>query len=175
MTLEVGEHLFAHAIHLLTGLLRGATAVTAVTLVAMLPGLVAPAVAASDSGLSRTVDGMTIYIGVIPSEIAAKHLPSHQEALMHGGTRSGDRFQHLVVAVYDAKTNQRISDAKVTASVADLGVTAEEKLLEPMTIADTLSYGNYFSMTPKRHYVITVSVRRPGVHQPTQAQFDYGR
>lgn len=172
MTFEVGDHLFARALRPLTAPLRVATAVT---LIAMLPGLVKPAVAASDSALSRTVDGMTIYIGVIPSEIAAKHLPSHQEAQMHGGRRSGDRFQHLIVAVYDAKTNQRITDAKVTASVADPGITDKEKPLEPMTIADTLSYGNYFSMTPKGRYLITVSVRRPGVHQPTRAQFDYGQ
>jgi len=175
MTSKVKEHLFANATRRFSALLLGAMAVTAVTLIAMLPGLVTQAVAASDSDLSRTVDDMTIYIGVIPSEIAAKHLPSHQEALMHGGKRSGDRFQHLVVAVYDAKTNQRIADAKVTASVADPGISTEEKQLEPMTIADTLSYGNYFSMMPKSHYLITVSVRRPGVHQPTRAQFDYGR
>ena len=147
----------------------------AVAAVVLLASLTAPTIAAPDTGLSRTLDGMTIYLGVVASEIASEHLPAHPEAQMHGGTRSGKRFEHVVVAVYDAKTNERVTDATIKASVRDPGLSTEEKALEPMTIADTLSYGNYFSMKPKTHYIITVSVMRSGRHQATQAQFDYGR
>ena len=137
--------------------------------------LTSPTIAAPEAGLSRTLDGLTIYLGVIASEIASEHLPAHPEAQMHGGKRPGKRFEHVVIAVYDAKTNERVTDATVKASVRDPGLNVEEKTLESMTIANTLSYCNYFAMKPKTRYVILVSVRRPGQHQATQAQFDYSR
>ena len=64
----------------------------AVVLVALLATLTSPTIAAPDTGLSRTLDGMTIYLGVVASEIASEHLPAHPEAQMHGVTRSGKRF-----------------------------------------------------------------------------------
>ena len=58
----------------------------AVAAVVLLATLTAPTIAAPDTGLSRTLDGMTIYLGVVASEIASEHLPAHPEAQMHGGT-----------------------------------------------------------------------------------------
>ena len=55
-------------------------------MVALLATLTSPTIAAPDTGLSRTLDGMTIYLGVVASEIASEHLPAHPEAQMHGGT-----------------------------------------------------------------------------------------
>ncbi len=133
-----------------------------------------PALAESDAGLSRTVDGLTLYLGVMPSEIVGEHSPSHAEGRMHGGKR-GERIQHVVVAAYDVKTNERVTDATVRASVRDPGINTEEKALQPMTIAGTLTYGNYFVINPGTRYLITIFVQRPGQHQPTKTQFHYAR
>lgn len=129
-----------------------------------------PVFAAPDDGLSRTVDGLTLYLGVMPSEIVGEHAG----AQMHGGKR-GKRVQHVVVAVYDAKTNERVTDATVRANVRDPGINVEEKALEPMRIAGTLTFGNYFVINPGTGYVITISVQRPGQYQPITAQFNYDR
>ncbi len=142
--------------------------------VSLLVTFKAPAFAASDDGLSRTVDGLTLYLGVMPSEIVGEHSPSHAEAQMHGGKR-GKGIQHIVVAVYNAKTNERVTHATVRASVRDPGIDVEEKVLEPMRIAGTLTYGNYFVINPGTRYVITIFVQRHGQYQPMNAQFNYER
>ena len=46
--------------------------------------LTSPTIDAAEAGLSRTLDGMTIYLGVIASKIASQHLPTHEEAQIHG-------------------------------------------------------------------------------------------
>ncbi len=39
----------------------------------------------------------------------------------------------------------------------------EQEKLEPMTIAGTVTYGNYFNMSANNTYHIKVQIRRPGM------------
>ena len=154
---------------------------------AMLATWAVSALAASDSALSRTVDGMTVYLGVTPSAVAFERAGSRPDSLAHGTKRPGKASQHLLVALVDAKSGGRIADAKVTANVTELGdakVTAnvtelglgsEEKRLELMTVGGTPSYGNHFTLKPGNRYTITVKVWRAGGRTPTEATFDYSR
>ena len=143
--------------------------------VAMLATWVVSALAASDSALSRTVGGMTVYLGVTPSAVAFERAGSHPESLAHGTKRPGKASQHLMVALVDAKSGSRIADAKVTANVTELGLGNEEKRLELMTVGGTPSYGNHFTLKPGNRYTIKVSVWRPGERKPAVATFDYSR
>jgi hypothetical protein len=50
-------------------------------------------------------------------------------------------------------------------------VTNEQKALEPMVIAGTITYGNYFRMAGRGAFRIGVEVRRPGETRATTVQF----
>ena len=66
---------------------------------------------AQSDGLSQTVNDVTIYLGVMPSEIVR----GHPESSLHGSPKGSD-LRHVVVALFDAKTTDRITDAKVSAA-----------------------------------------------------------
>lgn len=91
---------------------------------------------------------------------------------MHGETPHGPHEHHLVVAVFDSASNARIGDATVTAKVSGLGLSGPEKTLEPMKIADSVTYGAYFNLTTDL-YTVKVTVQRPGA-QPVVLNFKYG-
>jgi hypothetical protein len=128
-----------------------------------------------ESGLSQQVDGINIYYGLLPAEIASKHPPTHEEKTMHGGVpeRKGD--YHLIVALFDQKGN-RITNAHVTAAVGELGLSGTRKNLSPMRIGEgNTSYGNYFTLRGNGVYRISIQVHRlaEGKSNSVEALFDY--
>ena len=129
---------------------------------------------AADSATHKVVHGVAIYLGVLPAEMILGHLKPHTVAEMHGGMPAGQHQQHVVVALFDQASGKRISGAKVSARVHEINLAGTQKKLEPMLIAGTVSYGNYFNM-PATHnpYRIRVLIERPGVAGVIEAQFDY--
>lgn len=116
---------------------------------------------AFDTGQTKTEHGISVYVGALPAEIVRGHPKSHPEAAVHGGPPRGQHVYHLVVAIFDAASGARITDAKVTARIASLGLGGTQKPLEPMTIADTVTYGNYFNLPDKGRYRISLQIARP--------------
>lgn len=127
----------------------------------------------AETDLSRTVDGMTVYIGLVPSEIFSAHPPAHPESGMHGGKRAKRHSYHLVATLYEEKTGKRIEDAQVKASVEPFGLGSEEKKLEPMNINNTVTYGNYFPLPVTGPYRITLYIQRSGSSHVSEARFEY--
>ena len=127
---------------------------------------------AQSEGLSQTVNGVTIYLGVMPSEIVRGHPAEHPKSSMHRSPKGSD-LRHIVVALLDAKTTHRITDAEVSARVEQLGLTADHKDLGPMQIGGTISYGNFFRMPGKGLYKIRIVVKRRGVDHPIEFSFEY--
>src|SRR4051794_23124619 len=68
--------------------------------------------------------GLAVYIGLVPAEIVRGHPADYPERTMHGGPRphGGEHEYHLVAAVFDAATADRVSDARVSARIAGLGL-----------------------------------------------------
>ena len=131
---------------------------------------------AADSNLHKVVHGVSIYLGVIPAELVLGHPRSHPEAQMHGGVPAGQHRYHVVVALFDDATGKRITGARVKANVSEIGLSGAQKKLEPMLIAGTVSYGNYFAMpSTDNPYRIQVRIELPGVTDAIEAQFDYQR
>lgn len=128
---------------------------------------------AADVATHKVVNGVAVYLGVLPSEMIMGHPKSHTEAEMHGGIPAGEHSYHVTVALFDATTGKRITGAQVSAKVSELGLSGIEKKLEPMTIAGATSYGNYFRMSGSGIYRIQVQIRRPGVTQAIEAEFEY--
>ncbi len=138
-------------------------------LVLILGAISLPAGAASP--MSRVVDGVAIYLGVVPAAIVRGHPPEHPESTMHGGAVTGDI--HVVIALFDAKTGARITDAAVYASMKGPKRFRAEKKLEPMLVASAPSYGNYFSPYATGSYRIAVRVRLPAATRDIRASFTW--
>ena len=49
------------------------------------------------------------------------------------------------------------------------------KALEPATINNSVSYGNYFQMPGKDPYTVTLQIRKPGAARAIEARFDLKR
>ena len=100
----------------------------------LLSMLVTAAIAASS--LSKVVDGMTIYVGIVPAQIIRGQSIDHASGAMHGGASQGDQY-HVLVVLLDAKTGQRIVDAVVEASVAEFGKAGPTVTLGLMKVAES--------------------------------------
>lgn len=127
----------------------------------LLAGISAPATADTGSD-SKTVDNVLIYMGLLPAEMIRGHPPSHAESTMHGGAPAGKREYHVVIALFDATTGKRISGADIRARVAEISLSGQEKKLDPMEIAGTETYGNYFLMAGNGPFRIDLTIRVPG-------------
>lgn len=131
------------------------------------------AASALDTGQTKTVDGLVVYLGAMPAEIVKGHPGSHPEARMHGGPPGGRHTYHLVAAVFDGASGARVEDARISARVAELGLVGTTRTLEPMKIADTVTYGNYFELPYKGRYTISLVIDRPR-GDSVKADFAYG-
>lgn len=144
------------------------------TVLAGITALLLTGAFAADTDTHKVVNGVAIYLGVIPAELILGHPKPHTEAEMHGGVPAGKHQQHIVVALFDNATGKRISGAKVSAQVHEIHLVGAQKKLEPMLIAGTVSYGNYFNMPASNNpYRIRVLIELPGVAGVIEAQFDY--
>jgi len=159
----------AKAVTFCSACLRSASrAIAAIAILAM----IAPAVA-QDIVPYKVAGGLAVYLGVIPAELITGHPKGHTEAEMHGGVPSGRHVHHVMVAIFNNASGQRITDAVVMAKVAGLGLVGIEKTLEPMTIADAVTYGNHFDLPGRDLYRIRIEISRPGNAGLVQVEFEY--
>lgn len=134
----------------------------------------AQSAARDDPSNSRVVDGVAIYFGVMPAEMVQGHPKDHPETQMHGGpqAKKGHR-DHVVVALFDSATGKRIENAEVTANVMEVGLAGEWKKLDPMKIAGTVTYGNYFDFPSKDAYHLTLRIHIPGRERAIETRFEH--
>jgi hypothetical protein len=116
----------------------------------------------------------TVYFGVIPAEAIRAH-PKDYPRKIYGAPPSAPDQYYVTIAVFDSASGQRVDDAAVTARVATASESGRARALQPITIAGSRSYGNYFAMGGTGPYKIAVSVKRPGSPDIAQAQFEYER
>jgi hypothetical protein len=128
---------------------------------------------AAGNGLHQSASGVEAFIGLVPAEITKGHAPTGPEGAMHGGAPAGVHQYHLIAAVFVAGTGARIADAAVTAQVSGLGLAGPEKVLDPMTIAGTVTYGAYFDLPGPDLYTIVLTINRPASAQPVTLKFTY--
>lgn len=121
----------------------------------------------------QVVDGVAIYLGIVPAQVVRGHDPKHAERQMHDGAPAGEN--HLVAALFDDKSGKRITDAEVTAKVSGKGSPAIEKRLEPMEVAGATSYGGYFYMAGAGPYRIELRIHLTGAQRPIRAIFNWSR
>ncbi len=78
-----------------------------------------------------------------------------------------------MVALYDAETAVRITDAEVTATVRPVGLSGTTKKLEPFMVSDAMTYCNYFNMPVYGEYRIKIEIRHAGVPGVTKAELKF--
>lgn len=136
--------------------------------------LMASSAFAADSATHKVVHGVAIYLGVLPAEMILGHPKLHTEAEMHGGVPAGMHQFHVAVSLFDAASGKRISGAKVSARVYEINLAGTQKKLEPMLIAGTISYGNYFNIpSTSNPYRIRVLIELPGIAGVIETEFEY--
>lgn len=128
---------------------------------------------AADDQHYKVTDGLAIYLGVMPAEIAKGHPPGHPERAMHGGPPKGRHQYHFVAAVFDSASGTRISDAAVTAQISGLGLAGPRWKLEPMEVSGTITYGGFFNLPGRDLYTVRLTVERPGNAKPVVVDFKY--
>lgn len=122
---------------------------------------------------TQVVAGVRIYLGVLPAEMIRGHPMRHGGVPAPDPAHPGLHQDHLVVALFDENNGARITDAEITANVADVasGQVSLTKVLEPMKIADTQTYGNFFELPDRHDYRIRLEIRRRGREEPVRAEF----
>ncbi|MEQ1863941.1 MAG: hypothetical protein ABL996_04740 [Micropepsaceae bacterium] len=153
---------------------RGLLWIAAIGMSALAVFALAPEAGAEIDPSVKTASGMTVYLGVIPAPIVRGHPLAHPEATMHGGPPSGKSERHIVVALFDAKTFERITNADVEATVEGLGhIGAVSKKLERMDIADAPTFGNYFPFQGPDKYTVRLKITAQGYKGPVILEFTY--
>jgi hypothetical protein len=120
----------------------------------------------------RSSGDIAFEYGLVPAAVVARHAKDHAERGMHGGAPARSST-HLVVALFDRQSGARVFDAEVEATVTLLGGASERKRLQPMTIADQPSYGQFFSMGVPGVYRIRFEARRTGAAGVAFAEFEH--
>lgn len=96
----------------------------------------------------------------------------HAEEELHGGRPpGGGKVNHLVVAVFDAKTAARIENAVIRAELSEPGIVeGPAKYLPPMSVNGQASYGQLFGMVYNGPYRFRVYVKLPD--RPREIEFE---
>lgn len=145
-------------------------------LVATLLSATTGAVQADQLSRSVTTSGLTVHYGVMSAE-KARSVDRGASAPDESTSGSAHATYHLVVALVDKSTGERIDDATVTAKMTSPShktrARTQVKPLQEMRINDTVTYGNYFDMPWQGRYRIDLSVKRKGRAEPIHARLNY--
>jgi hypothetical protein len=132
--------------------------------------VVAAPASAQESESYKVVDGLGVYLGMLPAAIVR----GRPEAEMHGGMPSGAHEYHIIVAIFDIATDARVENAEVTVTVSGLGHVGGRRIdLEPMKIAETNTYGEFVTLPGGDIYDIAVEISVPGRDSPVRTDFSY--
>ncbi len=146
--------------------------ILAVTLLSASAG----AVHADQLNRSVTKSGLTVHFGIMPAE-KAQSADRGANAPTESASGPARASYHLVVALFDKSTGERIDDATVTAKVTSPShksrAGTQVKPLQEMRINDTTTYGNYFDMPWQGRYRIDLSVKRKGRAEPIPVRLKY--
>lgn len=77
-----------------------------------------------------------------------------------------------MVALFDQETGDRISNAKVHATVVGPDGASSTKELESMVTSGVISYGNYFIVPDSGFFKIRIVIRRPNIKDAIETEFE---
>jgi hypothetical protein len=95
------------------------TSAFAIALLSIL-GLSGAANAADGPGY-KTAGGLVVYLGVLPAAMIQGHSKDHAEQAMHRGIPPRAHAYHVMAAVFDAVSGERVVDATVSGGAPSRG------------------------------------------------------
>lgn len=136
--------------------------------------LAGPAAAQGVPEQRVVVDNTEVYYGVVPAEIVRAQQGREGKGLgIVDRLRKRRHQKHVVVALFDTQSGERIVDARVAATVTPLGMGARREQLKPIRLGEVTSYGAFFEFPPgSAPYKIELQVTRAG-HPPATVTFNY--
>lgn len=122
--------------------------------------------------------GMEIYYGIIPAKIVLDRPDAELDRRAHGGVPAWGEQYHVIIALFEQTSGNRVLDAQVKATVFDARepnkrLPGPQKQLEPMQVAGGMSYGNYFNMPAPGPYRIELEIQRQGTAEIVKAALEY--
>ena len=139
-------------------------------MVMVLSVLVSGGALASDATLSKKIDGIDIYMGITHADWPSQDLSAQKMAMIHG---LKGKKHHITVALFDDKTGQRITDARVVAVIGEMGLSSNRKSLKQEKFGTAVSYGRDFYLSKEGPYWIDLKIKRNGVKQATLTRFEW--
>ena len=123
----------------------------------------------------QIVDSTVVYVGVVPAAVTRAHPMPHVERQMHGNQAWDIHEIHLLVAVFDKSTGERITNARVDARMIGERGRHWTAHLMPMTINGALTYGAYTNLGGDENPSIIIDVSRPAGTRMSKvsARFEY--
>ena len=121
-------------------------------------------------GQTQTVNGMTVYLGIVQVDTFGKY-PDQYPKHAQGEFPSGKHVYHVMLALFKTADGERITDAIIEVTVAPLAFSGPRTPLHPTVVAGALTYCNYFRISPSDTYVIKAEIHRPGVARAIRAEF----
>ena len=125
---------------------------------------------AGDATLSKSIDGIDIYMGITHANLAGQDLSAQQMVKIHG---LKGKKHHITVALFDGQTGQRITDAKVIAMIGEMGLSSNRKKLKYEKYGEAVSYGRDFYLSKEGPYWIDLKIKRNGLKQATVTRFEW--
>ena len=123
-------------------------------------------VLADDSDRHLQVDGMNVYLGVIPAQMTQHKMYDNGDAKKHS--------YHVLIALYDIKKGKPVTGVKLKATVSPIGAGGHTKSLDLM-LDGGISYGNFFVMHRPGIYRIRVEIENEKSGKKSIANFVYQR
>lgn len=125
---------------------------------------------------SVTKSDLTVHFGIVPAE-KARSVDRGTSEPVEPASAPGLSSYHLVVALFDKATGERISDATMNATVTGPGPKSRSrtqvKPLQEVKANGMVTYGNYFDMPWRGRYRIDLSITRKDSSRPTNVRLTY--
>jgi len=147
-------------------------AVVGIVALALLAAFGPVPTAAQPAPAQTQTRGLVFHYGLVPSEMVLSLPQSREEQRMHPGDARKGR-SHLVLAIFDAASGERIAKVDVMVHVTLLGGPSTTKALEPMDIAGKASFGAFVPVGAPGIYKIRFEVKRPGAERTESAEFEH--
>lgn len=146
-----------------------------VGLAAIATAIAQPASAGVVAGV-KTVDDLTVYLGVVPAAIVQGHKAELATAVHGGLPRSSIHNIHLVAAVFNKDSGARIRDIQVRARIHGTNQNRWTVRLAPMLVNGAMTFGAFTNLGDEQEVMISIDVIRRGrkpAARVTTVQFDY--
>jgi len=122
----------------------------------------------------QVVNGVAIYLTIMPAEILRGHPKEHPESDMHPQTRvEGTNQHHIMVSLFNEKNGERLQNHIINAKVSGINYESPVRKLELMVMGGIRSYGNFFSMPKHGTYQVDLEIQQAGESEVVKAVFQY--